>query len=355
MDIESNNIVVSIIITSYNRGNLISKAIESVLTQNYKHLEIIIIDNNSTDNSHFVINSYLEKNPNIIFIKNEINIGPVPSLIKAISSAKGQYFSHVSSDDYLSNDNFISKAVDELKNNPNVVLIKARLSYLFLSNNKLISDSSFDRYEKCFYNQHFVKGETVFLEFENGNPITMGACIFNKNKFQKIRYDNFAPHAFDLQIILQLLLLGDAIFIDMEAYVVLVHNTNLTYSMQPVSICIDNLAFINEPYKMASILKSFSKTDVLEDWKSIMLYNYLYSNFKKYYKNSKKDFKVLQKYTKLNYPDIFIKITKNTKWIIFLTVYKFNKLGYVISYFIFYIKKIKNYLYNRLKLSYGFK
>lgn len=355
MDIETNKIKVSIIITSYNRANFISKAIESVLSQNYKNIELIIIDNNSTDNSEFIINSYLKNNSNIIYIKNEINIGPVPSLIKAISSAKGEYFSHVSSDDFLCNDNFISKAIYEIINNPNAVIIKAKVSYLLFSSNELSSDSSFNVYKDIFYNKSFVNGREVFLEYQNGYPITMGACIFKRTAFLKLTYGNFAPHAFDLQVILQLLLIGDVIFFDMDAYVVLVHNSNLTYSIHPASICIEDLSFIEEPYKMAISLESFKNKDILEDWKLVMLYNYLKIKFKNYYKYSKRDFRILQNYTKLYYPDVFIKITKNSKWLIFLIIYKFNKLGFLISSFIYFLKKVKNYINNKFKFSYGYK
>ncbi|MFQ3414061.1 glycosyltransferase family 2 protein, partial [Escherichia coli] len=49
---------VSIIIISYNHEQFIEKAIESVLFQTYKDIELIIVDNNSSDNTREILNQY---------------------------------------------------------------------------------------------------------------------------------------------------------------------------------------------------------------------------------------------------------------------------------------------------------
>ncbi|MEW5858968.1 MAG: glycosyltransferase, partial [Cyanobacteriota bacterium] len=52
---------VSVIINNYNYGRFISEAIDSVLNQTYPHIEVIVVDDGSTDNSREVIASYQDK------------------------------------------------------------------------------------------------------------------------------------------------------------------------------------------------------------------------------------------------------------------------------------------------------
>ena len=61
----NDNPLVSVVITSYNRANLIEVAIQSVLAQDYQNLEIIISDNCSTDNTYEVMEKYLSNTKNM--------------------------------------------------------------------------------------------------------------------------------------------------------------------------------------------------------------------------------------------------------------------------------------------------
>ena len=64
--------LVSIYITNYNYGSYIKEAIESVLNQSFKDIELIIIDDGSTDNSREIIENYAHlNNIRIIFQKNK--------------------------------------------------------------------------------------------------------------------------------------------------------------------------------------------------------------------------------------------------------------------------------------------
>ncbi|HGY9088374.1 TPA: glycosyltransferase family 2 protein, partial [Escherichia coli] len=62
---------VSIIIISYNHEQFIEKAIESVLFQTYKDIELIIVDNNSSDNTREILNQYKDVyNIKVIYLEN---------------------------------------------------------------------------------------------------------------------------------------------------------------------------------------------------------------------------------------------------------------------------------------------
>ncbi len=62
--------LVSVLITTHNRSDLLKRAIESVIRQTYKSLEIIVIDDGSTDNTEDVVNEYLKQHDNIKYIKH---------------------------------------------------------------------------------------------------------------------------------------------------------------------------------------------------------------------------------------------------------------------------------------------
>ncbi len=102
--------LISVLMCNYNYGNYIGEAIESVLDQDYKNIEIIIVDDKSTDNSLEVIDSYTQKNPNIKFVlkaKNK-NEGICYARNDALRMANGEYILFLDSDDNIPS-NYISK------------------------------------------------------------------------------------------------------------------------------------------------------------------------------------------------------------------------------------------------------
>ena len=80
--------LVSIIIVNYNAGELLLNCIKSILDSDYKNLEIIIVDNISTDNSH---KKCKEKFQQIKLIENSKNLGYCDGNNVGIKNAKGEY------------------------------------------------------------------------------------------------------------------------------------------------------------------------------------------------------------------------------------------------------------------------
>lgn len=95
------NELVSIITPSYNTALFIRETIESVITQTYKAWEMIIIDDNSSDNSVEVIeNLIIEKQlDKVLLLKNKQNLGAAYSRNLAIRRAKGRWIAFLDSDD----------------------------------------------------------------------------------------------------------------------------------------------------------------------------------------------------------------------------------------------------------------
>lgn len=89
---------VSVIIPTFNCGNYISEAIDSVLKQSFKDFEIVIVDDGSTDNTKSVIDKYKERNYPIKYIYQE-NKGPVYARNMGILKSSGEYIAFLDSDD----------------------------------------------------------------------------------------------------------------------------------------------------------------------------------------------------------------------------------------------------------------
>lgn len=96
-----NNPLVSVLMTVYNRAEYLAEAIESVLASTYAHWELIITDDQSTDNSVKIANSYASKDQRIKVYRNEQNLGDYPNRNKAASHAKGKYLKYVDADDMI--------------------------------------------------------------------------------------------------------------------------------------------------------------------------------------------------------------------------------------------------------------
>ncbi|MFH1441765.1 MAG: glycosyltransferase family 2 protein [Candidatus Omnitrophota bacterium] len=79
--------MISIVITTYNSGNFIKECLESIFSQDFKNYEIIIVDNNSKDNTKEILRDY----HGIALIENETNSGFSKAYNQGINKAKGSY------------------------------------------------------------------------------------------------------------------------------------------------------------------------------------------------------------------------------------------------------------------------
>lgn len=107
--------LVSIVVPAYNHADYLDEAISSILEQSYPGIELIVINDGSTDNTSEI----LEKYPEIISINQE-NIGQANTLNKGWGLSKGEILAYLSADDFLLPD-AVSKAVEYLLKHDNAV------------------------------------------------------------------------------------------------------------------------------------------------------------------------------------------------------------------------------------------
>lgn len=168
--------LVSIIIPVYNREDLVSKAIQSAIDQTYSNIEVIIVDNNSTDRSWDIIEKYVKIDNRIKAFRNEINIGPVKNWLKGLHLSKGEYVKILFSDDWIDT-SFVEKTIKILENNSDVGFVISKVEILQYSKSfinykisnkseKIVSDAYIDRYFKLK---------------NNLAPVSPGCALFRRN------------------------------------------------------------------------------------------------------------------------------------------------------------------------------
>jgi glycosyltransferase involved in cell wall biosynthesis len=109
-----NSNLVSIIIPVFNAEKYVQEAIQSVLSQTYKNIELICINDQSTDNSLTILESFRNK---IILVNNENNCGTAESRNKGIRIARGEYLAFIDNDDIWES-NKLEVQMNHLRNNP---------------------------------------------------------------------------------------------------------------------------------------------------------------------------------------------------------------------------------------------
>ncbi|MFI3177317.1 MAG: glycosyltransferase family A protein, partial [Eubacteriales bacterium] len=93
--------VVSVVIPTYNAVKYIERTLDSILQQTYRDLEILVVDDCSTDGTREVIKAYQDQNPEILIhmIELEENQGPAAARNEGIRQASGRYLAFLDADD----------------------------------------------------------------------------------------------------------------------------------------------------------------------------------------------------------------------------------------------------------------
>ena len=115
------NILVSIVIPTYNREDFILKTIKNVLNQTYPHIEVIVIDDGSTDNTKILIEEFIKQNniDNVRYYWKE-NGGVSSARNMGIDECKGKYIAFQDSDDLWKNDKIEKQLKKIISNDCNI-------------------------------------------------------------------------------------------------------------------------------------------------------------------------------------------------------------------------------------------
>jgi len=151
---------ISIIMPTYNASTFITKSIESILNQTFKHFEFIIIDDGSTDNTLKIINKYAKRDTRIKVIKSK-HIGISKALNKGIAESKYPWIARMDADD-IALPKRLEKQINATKINPKVVAWGAYAYHINSKENILSIARTGPISEKKFYEQRN-SGQTILV------------------------------------------------------------------------------------------------------------------------------------------------------------------------------------------------
>ena len=168
------NELVSIITPCYNSEKFLDECISSVLNQTYQNWEMLIVDDNSSDNSSILINSYSKKDERIKPLYLNDNIGAAMARNKAISKAKGKYLAFLDSDDV-----WLPKKLEVQTN----FMKKNNCSFVF-SSYSVISDDEKPNYTIS------VPETITYKRYLKNTIIGCLTVMLDKEKFKNIKMPN---------------------------------------------------------------------------------------------------------------------------------------------------------------------
>ncbi|EHJ00171.1 glycosyl transferase family 2 [Clostridium sp. DL-VIII] len=247
--------LVTVGITNYNNNTFLDKCIESVLKQTYKNVELIIVDDCSTDDSIKKIKFYEEKYSNIRAIFHEKNSGsPERGIEEIISQAKGEYVMKLDADDYLDNERalyeFISIFIENLD-----------LDYVYC-NLKLVDKDGI--YQNTWKYKQFQYNEIISETFNRGGsgviPIGTGVYKISFFRMNNLKWYDGKNMRIAVDTLNSLIFLKSNIryeYIDKDLICYRQHENNITYDLK------NRIKSII--YVMEYIVSNFSETIYLKD------------------------------------------------------------------------------------------
>ena len=282
--------LITVLIPAYNAGKYIEESIQSILNQSYSNLEIIVIDDGSTDSTYSILKDIQDKR--IRLYRNSKNCGVAYTLNRGLGLARGKYIARHDADDLSVHDRIAAQA-QYLDNHPIAQVVSSdyiefdasNQSYKSMQVPELLTFISCPvHHPGTMYRRDFILKNRCFYEGE-AEDFFFWNQIYKANGYRKGTFHNFNQAMFYYRI----------------------HNKQLTSKKSEVFLIEKNKAFANHfndflkyfefgydvsrPLTSAEISafkdkfekweKPIYSTEAYDQLKTIFLYNFYFYNFSK--------------------------------------------------------------------------
>lgn len=179
------NPLVSVIMPVYNGSSFVAQAIESILGQTYKPLELVIVNDSSTDITDEILQSYKNKYPRIIHVITlSKNHGESRAANIAFKKTRGEFIARVDADD-ISHPEKIAHQVKFLTAHPSVIVLGTQADVIN-AEDEIVGKKNFPLTHKEIYDNFAVL-----------NPMLHPSCMFRRSLLpgkEKLYEDKFEPN-----------------------------------------------------------------------------------------------------------------------------------------------------------------
>jgi glycosyltransferase involved in cell wall biosynthesis len=124
--------IVSVVMPNYNDSQFLQEAIDAILEQSYRSLELIVVDDGSVDGSFAILEEYAAKDIRVRALRNERNLGCLPTVNRGLAEARGKYLYLASSNDKVL-PGFFEKSVQLMEAHPQAGLCWTDPAHFFES------------------------------------------------------------------------------------------------------------------------------------------------------------------------------------------------------------------------------
>jgi glycosyltransferase involved in cell wall biosynthesis len=198
---------VSVIIPTYNQSSFVQKAVESALAQDYDNVEVIVSDDNSSDNTAHLLRVY-EKYSNFRYYRNEENLGRVKNYQHALKNlATGDWVVILDGDDYYSDCSFIKTVMNIIKDSRDEVAFAQGGQFIQFDSHTILDNPNIDSDILA------IDGRDYFLKFHRWKHFSHLSTVFNRAKALSIDFYRFNISSSDVESFLRLALHGKVILI----------------------------------------------------------------------------------------------------------------------------------------------
>ena len=236
---------ISIVITAFNVEKYIEEAIRSCINQTYKDLEIIVVDDCSTDSTKSIIKKLQKEDSRIIFLENDVNQGAGMARRIGIQKATGEYVLIVDGDDWINSDFVEDLAKEAEKTGADIVsggmtIRRPDGSYDATGYGNCVCETNIDKVTK------FWKDRIVFLNNKLIRRSLHAAIPYCKRRFIE-----------DTPVIIpQLYLANKVVYIDNLGYNYRMQDESLTHKASPFKLVLYRCLCAQD------IIEFFKKVDV---------------------------------------------------------------------------------------------
>jgi glycosyltransferase involved in cell wall biosynthesis len=175
--------LVTVIIPTFNRAGVIEKSINSVLNQDYKNFELIIIDDGSTDNTEEIVKNFHD----VLYVKKN-HEGQSQARNFGLTLAKGEFIASLDSDDEW-NHNYLSVSLAYILSHQ-LDLFFSNCNYNSISPKKNVNyfqSGPFNKYYKNIFN--LVEYQDFRLDLINGQSQTPSSAVILRKSFMSVSWD----------------------------------------------------------------------------------------------------------------------------------------------------------------------